>query len=243
VTTLVRRKPPLEDPRLGRMAPSDWKHVERYPLRALAPAERPARVPVVLGVNWYTAFDRPERDSRGSWWIGRGDPGAVRGGHAICAELGGGGDSDGWHGFYDQQVEGACVGFAWSRAMSLLNRSRYDAVWLYETAQQRDEWPGDHNPGTSLRAAADVLATLGHRRRRGARSEPERPEDGISVYRWAGSVDEVHAALGDAEADRIGAIPLLNSWGSRYPRRVWLPDELLERLLHEDGEAAIPTDR
>ena len=152
-------------------------------------------------------------------------------------------DTNGWYAFYNQQVEGACVGFAWSRVMSLLNRHRYDAAWLYDTARQQDEWPGDENPGTSVRAAGDVLATVGHRRVRGTRSELPQVEEGISVYRWATSVDDIHAVLGDSEADRLGAIPLLNSWGAKYPRRVWLPDETLDRLLREDGEAAIPTDR
>lgn len=44
--------------------------------------------PVVLGVNWYSNFDRPDRVPRRGLvehWIGRGDLGNVRGGHAICA--------------------------------------------------------------------------------------------------------------------------------------------------------------
>jgi hypothetical protein len=228
---------------LGRVAPSDWRHVEKYPLRALAPADQPSRVPVVLGVNWYASFDRPERTGNGAWWIGRGDLGRRRGGHAICAEFGGPADTAGWYRFYDQGSEGACVGFAWSRAMSLLNRSRYDAVWLYDSARKADEWPGEAYSGTSVRAGGDVLAKLGHCRVRGTFVSPERESEGISVFRWATSVDEVHAALGDAHADRLGAVPLLNSWGGNYPQRVWLPDETLDRLLREDGEAAIPTDR
>lgn len=235
-----------DDPRLGRVVPSDWKHVETYPLHALAAGEQPTKVPVVLGVNWYGAFDHPERigtNGHGSWWIGRGPLGPRRGGHAICAEFGGVPDTSGWHGFYDQGAEGACVGFAWSRAMSLLNRRRYDAPWLYGAAQRVDEWPGESYAGTSVRAAADVLATLGHRAVQGGRVRDARVEDGIAVYRWATTVEEVHAALGDEQADRLGAVPLLNSWGAKYPQRVWLPDETLERLLREDGEAAVPTDR
>ncbi len=44
-----------------------------------------AGVPVVLGIDWMSAFDTPTRKSDGSWWIGEGDLGRVRGGHAICA--------------------------------------------------------------------------------------------------------------------------------------------------------------
>jgi hypothetical protein len=244
--TLLRDGTSTDDSRLGRVAPSDWTHVEKYPLRALAPAQQPSKVPVVLGVNWYGAFDRPERlgtNAHGSWWIGRGALGPRRGGHAICAELRANPDTRGWHGFYDQGTEGACVAFAWSRAMSLLNRRRYHAPWLYTRAQQVDEWPGEGYAGTSVRAAAEVLSTLGHRCVRGRLVAAEDQSEGILVYRWATSVDEVHAALGDPQADRLGAVPLLNSWGVKYPQRVWLPDETLERLLREDGEAAVPTDR
>src|SRR5687768_18090954 len=40
---------------------------------------------VVMGTNWYEAFDQPERAGKGGrYWIGRGDLGRVRGGHAYC---------------------------------------------------------------------------------------------------------------------------------------------------------------
>lgn len=39
--------------------------------------------PVVFGINWYTNFDEPV-EKNGDWWVGQGNLGAVRGGHAIC---------------------------------------------------------------------------------------------------------------------------------------------------------------
>ena len=39
--------------------------------------------PVVLGVNWYVNFDRPVQKGI-DWWIGEGDLGVRRGGHAVC---------------------------------------------------------------------------------------------------------------------------------------------------------------
>src|SRR5215212_4104686 len=56
-----------DDPRLGRFIPDDWEHVERYPLTALSAEEQPARVPVVIGVNWYSEFDNP----RAGWRVRR----------------------------------------------------------------------------------------------------------------------------------------------------------------------------
>ena len=43
--------------------------------------------------------------------------------------------------------------------------------------------------------------------------------------------------------DAAGAVRILNSWGRGYPHRVWMPDETLQRLIDEDGEVALITDR
>ncbi len=49
--------------------------------------------------------------------------------------------------------------------MSLLNRKRYDARWLWDWAKSTDEWP-ETNPGddqgTSVRAACEILRSRGH---------------------------------------------------------------------------------
>lgn len=101
-----------------------------------------------------------------------------------------------WIRKYDQGVEGACVGFASSYAMSLLNRRFYDARWLYQQAQLIDEW-GDTPPaeGTSVRAGMDVLRLQGHRRLYAGTSQPAVMEEGIEANRWARNVDEVRACL------------------------------------------------
>jgi hypothetical protein len=132
------------------------------------------------------------------------------------------------------------VGFGWSRAMSLLNRKRYDARWLYHQAQDVDEY-ADTPPaeGTSVRAGGNVLAKQGHVPMSRGRDQALSPNDGIAVYRWARNVDDVLQTLGTT-ADHV---TLLNSWGKSYPHRVRLPATVLDRLLQEDGELAIPTDR
>lgn len=222
---------------LGRLVPEDWEHVEKYPLSAAAAV--PYAAPVVLGVNWYSNFDEPVRDGR-AWWIGRGGLGAIRGGHAIAVRPYATRDLAAWWRFYDQGTEGACVGFASARMMTLLNRRRYDARWLYHEAQKIDEWPGEGYSGTSVRAGMDVLRDRGPRR---FGQELPRVGDGIAANRWATTVDEVLACLASPAYDQVGAVPLLNSWGPSYPHIVWLPLSTLERLLNEDGEATIITDR
>ncbi|ASR37709.1 hypothetical protein BAY61_24920 [Prauserella marina] len=249
-----------QDPRLGRFIPDDWRHVERYPLSALAVEQQPTAVPVVIGVNWYTEFDTPVQDGTSKeWFIARGGSGSlttVRGGHCVCLEPGGDQDRQEWRVFYDQGSEGACVGFGWSRCMTILNKGElYAARWLWDRAKETDEWPqtnpGD-DEGTSVRAAAEILVSAGHvdwetgyagdDYRERADYTPD-PGDGLTAFRWAADVDEVHRVLGNARGDELGAVTILNSWGEDYPERVWLPDDVLDRLIQEDGEIAIPTDR
>jgi hypothetical protein len=249
-----------DDPRFGRFIPDDWRHVERYPIGALAEEERPSQVPVVIGVNWYREFDKPEQDEKsGEFFVAKGGAKtltSVRGGHCVCLEPGDAPDKDASYQFYNQGQEGACVGFGWSRCMTLLNGAQdYTARWLWDRAKERDEWPetkpGDNN-GTSVRAAGEVLVALGHVEWKKAYAHDEwqarekyqpKVDDGLKVFRWAKDVADVHAALGNKRADELGAVPILNSWGDGYPHRVWLPDDVLARLIKEDGEVAIPTDR
>lgn len=230
-------------PILDRRIPTDWEHQDRYPLRAVMPTsvatvERALRLP----------------------------PFRAR---------------------MDQGNEGACVGWSWSWAMSILNQRFYDARWLYHQAQSVDEWPGESYDGTSVRAGGDVLRDLGHcRLLKGVTSVPDLA-DGIAANRWVTSIDDIRTAIatglpvvlginwhrsffapirdspkddwwigrGDlgrvagghaiaayGASDKRQAIKLVNTWGLNYPV-VWLPYTTLQRLLDEDGEGAVPTDR
>ena len=240
-----------DDRRLGRFIPDDWAHVEKYPLTAPA-EEAPTPRPVVIGVNWYAEFWEPVEGRDGRYRL----PGAdslteIKGGHCVCLEPDGEPDREEWWHFYDQGSEGACVGFGWSRCMSILNQELYAARWLWDRAKEIDQWP-DTNPGdsdgTSVRSAGDVLAKAGHvdwNEDYADDDHTQRAEyaaaadNGISRFRWARSVDDVHEVLGYDG----GGVTFLNSWGPNYPQRVWMPDDVLERLMNEDGEIAVPTDR
>jgi len=227
---------------LGRRVPEDFAHVEKYPLSALSAEEQPKCVPVVIGVSWFSNFDAPVKDGT-SYWIGRGELGTARGGHCVCLKPKGLTDPTPWWVYYNQGREGACVGFGASRMMSMLNRKRYDARWLWNEAKLIDEWadtnPGDSN-GTSVRAACDILRNRGHRRVKAGTSQPEVADEGISANRWATSIDEVLAVLGTPERDYV---EVLNSWGKDYPHIVRLPASVLARLLNENGEIALVVDR
>lgn len=256
---------------LGRRVPTDWEHYDKYPLTAETLPKMP--VPVVLGINWYSNFDNPVWKSGRWWiGLDSRNLGTIRGGHCVCLEPGDQldpvtkkivtrlQDTSTWYGFYDQGNEGACVGFGSSRMMTLLNRKQYWARWLWDQAKATDEWP-DTNPGddngTSVRAGLDVLANRGHVPWKASYSSlDDQPSDyrqrdqvpavvaeGISVYRWASTVDEVQAALQSPANQRSGAVRILNSWGTGYPQRVWMPNETLQRIIDENGEVGLVTDR
>lgn len=232
---------------LGARLPDEKPYVEKY---GLTPATIPSTAqPGVLGIPWYSSFDTPKLDGL-RYWIGRSSNlGYVRGGHAICVQPGDASALDMWlwWKFYDQLNEGACVGFSLSRALSLMNRSRYDGFWLYREAQKIDPW--DDTPpaeGTSVDAGCQILKNRGHRRYDATtgRFLTENIVSGIGEYRWATSVDDIHAFLKHPTADKLGAVPLLNSWGTKYPRKVWMPDETLDRVVfQENGECVVLTDR
>lgn len=221
---------------LGRLAPTDDRHLQRYSLTA---ATMPSRaVPVLLGINWYTNFDTPVLKDN-AYWIGLGDWGSVRGGHAIVANSPLVKDILSWYIRYQQPVDGPCGGYAGSRMMSLINRRFYDGMALYKAAQKVDEWPGENYAGTSIRAVCDVLRLQGAFPVVKNRTVGPVLSEGIVQNRWAQSVGEVTACLQSTQS----YIVLLNSWGKNWPPAVRLPLEGLDRLLQENGEAVLVTDR
>ncbi len=137
----------------------------------------------------------------------------------------------GYRAKYDQGREGACVGFSLSWVTSINNRQFYDAQWLYETARRTDEWPGEDYSGTSLRAGCQALLDLGHRRiYRG--TQPERPEHGISAFRWARTVDEIRTAIAGGQPVTLG-IEWLESFYEpvQIGRDYWIGTALADRIV------------
>lgn len=251
-----RRRADRSQRPLGRRVPENFEHVEKYPLSALGPValDAIAPAPVTIGINWYSNFDNPVLKGY-RYWIGQGSLGKIRGGHCVCLKTKFYDDPGTWWTFYDQGAEGACVGFGSSRMMSLMNRQRYDARWLWDRAKEIDPWsdtrPGDDN-GTDVNSAMKILKARGHvpwnssyAGRDAYQRTAELPDmaKGISAYRWARTVDEVRAVLQTPLHDSLQAVPILNSWGRDYPHLVWLPYTTLQRMIDEDGEVALVTDR
>lgn len=85
-----------------------------------------------------------------------------------------------------------------------MNRKTYDAGWLYHEAQLIDEWE-DTPPqeGTSVRAGCEILVSKGHRKVFGGKTYPEDIAQGIAKYRWAKSIEDIHAVLKNPLADEL----------------------------------------
>jgi hypothetical protein len=235
---------------LGLVKPSDQRHVELFPLSALG-TDAPVGVAVPLGVNWYTSFDRPKQAADGSFHLPdctKESLGTVRGGHCFSTvplyQVVH--DTNARWTFYNQGVEGACMGFGLSRMQTINNRGPlYDGFWLYDQARKVEgRYPSGE--GSSVRAGCKVLLS-GHRIQkgqavctRGVGDSADSVAEGISAYRWATTAEEVCRALNRPNAH---AIPFENNWGTGYAKECWMPVATLERLLHEEGEAAVVTDR
>jgi hypothetical protein len=83
--------------------------------------------------------------------------------------------------------------------MSILNRRKYDPLWLYHEAQAIDPWPETPpEEGTSEVAAADILMQKGHRRVFRLSTWLPSLQDGIASVSFAQEtnvVDQCRAAI------------------------------------------------
>lgn len=153
----------------GRKEPTDFAHIEKYPVRLGASVE---------SVEKFLPY------------------------------------SDLWRKFYNQGEYNACVGFGESQAVSILERYTFEALWLYREALKIDEWPGEADEGTSLRAGFDVLRTQGHIRAHKRLPDVPDLQYGIQANHWARSVDEIRTAVSKGIPVVMGT-----NWYSRFSRQ------------------------
>lgn len=137
---------------------------------------------------------------------------------------------------------------------------------LYRESQKVDQWPGENYDGTSVRGGAKVLQRWGLiGEYRWAQTLDDmvqcllergpivfgtlwyqsmfNPDDNGRITSLSGGAAGGHAyKLDGVNVDRE-IFRIKNSWGRRWGRRgfAWLPFDLAERLLNEDGEACIAT--
>lgn len=173
----------------------------------------------------------------------------------------------------DQGREGACVGFAWAHELGakpvvVAEASNELALSIYREAQKIDEWEGENYSGTSVIAGAKAAQAKGYIQ--GYRWAFGLDDLILAVGRgggpavlgvnWysgmfdtdsegyihvTGSVQGGHAILCRALDVKKRRFLLHNSWGRDWGRggTAWISYDDMERLLHEQGEACIPTIR
>jgi hypothetical protein len=79
--------------------------------------------------------------------------------------------------------------------------------------------------------------------RHGDKLTSKRREYIIGASTHWGVIDGGHAITIVGSSDERAAFALCNTWGYKYPFIVWLPYSAFTRLMGEDGEAGIVTDR
>ena len=255
------------DNALGRLKPTDFRHVERYPFSAVE-ATAVATVEDALPLpRWHWTHDQGREGS------------CV--GHASAMERA-----------ITNEVEARK-----RRRRPYARRYDPLHIWneAKKIDEWPDTNPGDTR-GTSVRAAYDVLRDTGPCRVRSVRTaasglpeivgaKPASREEGVTANRWATTIDEMRTAIADGlpvvfgvnwytnfdsptqkgrehwigegslgrirgghavciygASDRRQAFKVKNSWNRRFPL-VWLTYGAAERLLNEDGDAALVTDR
>lgn len=246
---------------LGRREPTDFKHVDKYPYAAVAPATATVVEKVLTLPSWHWSHDQ---GSEGAC-VGFGSSMMMAVINTAERKL--------------AKVKPIAIRYdAWW----LWDSAKAVDEWP-------DTNPGDSN-GTSVRAACDVLRVSGHVKvlnSSDTRSADPKPDaaSGISANRWATTVDEMRTAIaggfpvaigvnwytnfdtpvkkgadywvGQSDlgsirgghcvcvygaSDKRQAFRVKNSWGKSYPL-IWLPYSSMSRLLSETGEAALVTDR
>lgn len=234
----------MTENRFGRIPPPDDKHLRKYSLTAETVPSSPS--PAVTGVWWRRGWQRDtlvQKDG-GYWLPPESRWGPVEGGHAICVESPWLPDTVKWWRFYDQ-IGGSCTGYSAARLQTHLNRERYDGLKIYRAAQLLDEFPETPpEEGSTVRAAMEVLRTTGPFDLDGSTD----PNDGILVYRWPSSVEQIAACLSPqdmgASVLNRGYVNWDQSWGVYYPHRVRVTLEQLRVIVFEqEGECAVVTDR
>jgi len=234
--------------RLGRREATDDRHLQRYSLTADTMPTVPT--PVVLGSRWYRAFFNPWMDTKGNYWIvkpgtGPSQWGPIDGGHAYCLNPIGLPYRREWQLLYDQQ-RNDCTAYSACIMQSLNNRQSYWAPPVYDYTLQHDEFAGEADEGTSVRATMETLRVMGLWLK--DRSGPHLG-DGIAAYRWCRSVEQIAQVLDPiSQAQRVlerGYAIMRQSWGpNAYPYATRVPLEVMDTVIfQQSGDATLVTDR
>lgn len=232
----------MEGRELGRLIPTDWKHVEKYGISAVMPetvasVERTLKLPY----QYRSKYDQGAEGACvgfGSSWMTSIHNGGFFDARWLYHEAQ---KVDEWPG---ENYEGTSV----RAAMDILRKVGHRKKW----------WRFFLNPNLDYGIAANRWATHVDEMRT-AISEGKAITIGVNWYsnfdhpvkignqNWIGQGDlgrirGGHCVCLYGASDKLQAFRMVNNWGTAYPL-VLLPYEVMQRLLNEEGEATIITDR
>lgn len=175
--------------------------------------------------------------------------------------------------FLDQGNTSQCVEYSWHHYVQTgrIRPKRRHPYWTigepYNRMQDVDEWEGNDYDGTSVRAGAKVMQEMGYIDSYlwawdlptviDAVTEVGPVVMGTNWYRSMftpdsqgvvkaeGPIDGGHAWLIDGASRKRGMARAKNSWSKKWGKygRFWVPFEVLEQLIREDGEACLAVER
>lgn len=227
---------------LGRRTPTDWQHVEKYPMRAVMRSSVATVNNTLKLPGWHWSHDQGHEGS----CIGHGSS-------MMMSLLNGRRYNPLW--LWDRSKEidewadtnpGDDNGTSVRASCDVLRDQGHVRVYA---GQDR---PVALKEGISENRWA---TTVDEMRSALAQSIPvsigvnwytrfDSPEGGWMARKGddLGTIRGGHCLCVYGASDRYQAFRAKNSWGRSYPL-VWLPYEIMERLLNEDGEASLVVDR
>ena len=250
----------MSDNALGRRVPTDWNHAEQYPLRALIedPAHEIAVPPspseVALGLPSY--WQRWDQGNEGAC-VGFGSSAMMGVTNTHQAYLSGSTQTYRYAPFWlyneaqlvdewpdTPPAEGTSVRAACDVLRTQGHRRvRYGLTRPVDPSAgiAANRWASNTD---EMRAAlySGVAVSIGINWYSNFDS-PVTKDGELWIGQSAlGRIRGGHCVCVYRYSDRRQAFRFMNSWGKEYPP-TWLPYDVMQRLLGEDGEAAVITDR
>lgn len=238
---------------LGRRVPTDFEHVEKYPFSAVASVPKTVEKTLTLP-TWHWSHDQGDEGAcegfgnsmmmalinggarYNPWWLwDRGkmvdewsdtNPGDDNGtsGRAVAEVMRTAGNVS---------VKPVGVQPAYSRTIASKVGDVSQGIAAYRWATTVDQMRAGLAAGIPIALGVNWYERF---------DTPEKRNGEDYIFIGNSGVRGGHCVCIYGASDKRQAFRLKNSWGRSYPL-VWVPYTTMQRLLNEDGEAALVTDR
>lgn len=246
-----------DHPILDRRVPTDFKHVEKYPLRAIRPREAiPANVEIMLDIprQYRDEYDQGTEGAcvgySQSWMMSILNRRLYDAFRLYAAAQG----IDEWPDTPPADGTSLRAGFDVLRTVGHWRvYGGQTRAPMLEAGISANRWARDVDEiRMAIADGGPVNIGINWYRqfsrpestaRFGDKPDSRRREYWIGAVPHWGPVDGGHAITCVGASDKRQALALCNTWGYGYPFIVWLPYVAMTRLLGEYGEAGLVVDR